>query len=132
MKPVDLYSLKPIKVDNDIDQLDSHMAEVDFFVIDAEEDKRIELRYYADEYMDGIRGWALFSVWFDGSPVMVCQEAGRDNEDHTKKYITDIDKYIELTRYLFSLYNYSELVPEDIHDPEKDIKDLTSFYGGSL
>lgn len=132
MKPIDLYNSKPIKVSNRIYELHRHMpGELDD--IDDIEDKRIELRYYADEYIDGIRGWTIFSVWFDESPVMICQEAGRDNRDHIYQYITDRAKYIEFIQYLYSLHDHTKYMDEDeFYDPEKEAEHLTSFYGGNL
>lgn len=130
MKPSELYEMEPIRETEDIYNL-SGMVEVNMMDIEVEENEKIVLKYYADPYIDGRRVWQLFSVWFDGKPVMVCQKAGREGRDHTDAFVTDPKAYNEMNEYLFSLRD-EYLWDDNIYSPDSDIENLISFYGSTL
>jgi hypothetical protein len=129
MKPITLYSFKPISKSKEIDSLSHFIEGIDFF--DLKRNTKIELRYYANEDFDGRRGWELYSVWFEDKPVMICQQAGRENEDHLDYFITDEQTYDDMFEYLSSLQKTKSSTIK-LYNPNKDIKDLTTFYSNSL
>jgi hypothetical protein len=122
--------MEPLMVTKDIYILDDH-TEVNMMDIGTDKNERIELRYYADPYIDGRRVWRLFSVWFDGKPVMICQRAGREGRDYRNTIVTDNQAFREMNDYLWSLRE-DYVDEEDIWDPEQEIGGLTEFYGYSL
>lgn len=94
---------------------------------------RVQLRYYRNYYFDSRRCWILASVWFDEKPVMIVQNAGREGDDHAKRFILDYDIFVKMLGYLSMIYS-----PPDMERPVKDMVEmdqdlpLTSFYGCSL
>lgn len=132
MKPSELYNMPAITTSKNIHLLDGHMSNIDFYNICAEASKRVELRFYADVDFDGRRVWVLFSVWFDGKPVMICQEAGREGSDHRATFVTDLETYKALSAYIVTLYDNEEDDDDDSFDPNDDIPDLTEFYNRNL
>jgi hypothetical protein len=96
--------------------------------------KRVELRFYEDHNVDHRRNWVLASVWLDGRPFMIVQNAGREGDDHAKRFITDAATYVEAARYLKSLCLPQETRdgPTDIVGVDDDLRGLTEFYGSRL
>ncbi len=132
MKPNDLYSRAPIKTSYDLYCLND-ILEVDLFEVDSdqnEELKRVEIRYYQDYCFDGRRTWTLASVFFDNTPVLIFQRAGREGRDHQGHFITN--------RHAFNLMEafFRSLLPPppdgETFDPAEDVPTLDTFYGHSL
>lgn len=102
----------------------------------SERDKRVEIRYWKDHmYSCYRRIWRLAGVYFDGKPVMIIQNAGREGDDFRARIVTDVDSYRKLIQYLGRLlYEVEGDTPvDDVHDPSVDLGDkLTSFYYQSL
>lgn len=125
----ELYNLKPKNVTKEIYNLYKHIDILDSFC-NYEANERVEVKEIISYCFDGRRVWNLSTVWFDGNPVMVIQEAGREGDDHVADYVTDKERYREMIQYLRSLEeeddNYSFL------EPDKDEPNLTSFYGHEL
>ena len=133
MTPRQLLALKPERVSHDLYSALNH-TEADHYDIEPETDERIEVREYKHVDFDGTRNWWLGSVWFDGRPVLIFQEAGRSRSDHYEKWIVDPDAYWDLVKYSYTLPR-----TEDAHhnqfatDLDKEMGDeLTSFYGCTL
>lgn len=86
-------------------------------------------------YYDHRRLWLLQTVWYDNKPVMIIQNAGREGDDHTERFITDISTYKNMIEYINSLIvhndNYTTSMNDYIDDHE-NIESLTNFYGQSL
>lgn len=90
--------------------------------------KKVDIRYYVDHCFRGSRVWVLASVWYENQPVMVIQNAGRDGDDHSKRFITDEKLYKEMLSYIVSLMNIDTSTAEEV-DADVDMPELTNFYG---
>lgn len=132
MKPRDLYALPSIHVSNDFYPLEQHLPSVDFyrFKKSIDSSQRLRLCYYADHCYDGERNYTMFSVFFDGKPCMVCQNAGRGGRDHSEEFITDKEVYLSLVSFLVSLYEKDDEMC--VFNPDEDIENLTYFYSRDL
>ena len=128
----ELYACPPIRQRTDLCSL-SAFVPFDLSGIDDEANTQVVIKCYADHDFDGRRIWYLFSVWYKNRPIMVCQQAGREGNDHTEEFITDPDGYTEMINYISSVVRPPDLFPEGrSHDPDVDIENLTRFYGTSL
>lgn len=87
---------------------------------------RVQIRALEYHEFDYRRYWELATVWFDGKPVMITQNAGREGDDHSKSFITDAVVYGEMLGYLISLAGVDN---DDLIDPNVPRGDLTAFYG---
>lgn len=133
MKPSELYKLAPQKVDFDIGGINHrHLPEIDEMSLPWEDpNRRVENRSIKYFNFDGRRFWELAAIWFDGNPIMVTQNAGREGDDHSARFITNPEGYRQMISYLRSLTKTNE-DNHDVVNVEDDIPDLTSFYGNSL
>lgn len=140
MTPAELYARAPEKVDRDLWSLVgcyyNHIPEATTWDDIPPEAKsynpRLELRYYKQHCFDGRRTWVLASVWFDSAPVMIIQNAGREGDDHHRRFITDPERYTQLIGYLHSLAEKKPVDLSDVVPLDQDIKGLTEFYGNQL
>jgi hypothetical protein len=135
MKPIELYNMEPVKIEKEIGCLKgfhyNHLPEIDEELWGLKNDK-IEIKYYKNHCFDGRRVWILASVWYEGKPVMIIQNAGREGDDHSKRFITDKETYIEMVNYIKTLILPVFSEKEDVYDKEEEIEGLDSFYGYSL
>jgi len=128
----ELYACPPVRQSTDLYSL-SAFVPFDLSGINDGVNTQVVLKYYAYHDFDGRRVWFLFSVWYKNHPIMICQEAGREGNDHTEEFITDADGYTEMIKYIASLIQPPvSPLEERFHDPDADIEDLTRFYGTSL
>jgi hypothetical protein len=137
MTPAQLYTRKPERQSHAVGRLNgfyySHVPELKDDVLPYEDPgKRVELRFYKDFSFDGRRIWTLASIWFDGAPFMIIQNAGREGDDHYRRFITDLDAYLAATRYLKSICTIPDLIHEDVVKLDAEITGLTDFYGNRL
>lgn len=138
MKAIDIYSLKPKKVTKELDELKGFYAdllpEIDSDDLRSIDDKneKVEIQYYVDYSFDGRRTWTLASVWFDSYPVMIIQRAGREGDDHYKRFITSKDNFTSMVQYIRSLITLVKDDYLDVIDENEDRKDLEMFYGHYL
>jgi len=97
--PRDIYALPVESVDCEKDSLVGyyydHVPEVahdgwQYMAVDLSK-TGIEVRVHCHSNYDSRRFWRLASVWLDGNPVMVIQNAGREGDDHHKRFVTDKD-----------------------------------------
>jgi hypothetical protein len=140
MKPQELYDREPEKVDGDFNYLFGHyynfMPEItDFYGwVDYEkiENPRIEIKILKDFDFDGRRFWKLATVWFDGKPIMITRNAGREGDDHATRFVTDEKRYKKMVEYVKTLLPVEFTEVEDVVDANKNIKDLETFYGNTL
>lgn len=104
--------------------------------IDSKKNKRIEIRYYKDFDFDGRRFWRLASVWLDGEPVMIIQNAGREGDDHHRRFITDPDRFNEMLGYIAGsccTFDPPERPKNDLYELEEDLGDeIIEFYDNHL
>lgn len=141
MKPSELYKREPESVGVDVSVLFgcyfNHMPEIEgseVWRLSAEgiKSERVEIRYYKNHNYDGRRIWRLASVWLDGQPFMIIQNAGREGDDHSARFITDVERYKQAVDYVKTLLPpYFGDIP-DVVDADTDIPDLLSFYSGDL
>jgi hypothetical protein len=74
------------------------------------------------------RYWELTTVWFDGQPVMIVQNAGREGDDYHERFITDPHAYADMVGYLRTLLPADLNDPSDVVDPNVERDDLLAFY----
>ena len=139
MKPIELYERKPESESLDLNFLRGtyydHLAELgeNQYTLDLSQNKLVVIRFYKMFNFDARRFWSLASVWYEGLPVMIIQNAGREGDDHHERFITDRDLYYRMLGYIWSIsLNKHEELKGDLVDPNVDVPGLTSFYGNSL
>lgn len=136
MKPADLYKRTPEKTGHEIGILKGcyydHVPEIPFELPFEDKTKKVKILYYKDFDFDGRRFWRLAGVYFDDRPVMIIQNAGREGDDHRKRFITDQTAYLDMLRHIMTLGEPSKHEVPDIVDPETDIAGLDDFYGNRL
>jgi hypothetical protein len=139
----ELYKRKPEKIDNDMNCLFghyyNHIPEIEefncyaYFDPDKIEHPRVEIHYYKDFCFDGRRVWVLAAVKFDNEFVMVIQNAGREGDDHSARFVTDKTRYTTMVAYLRSLLPDNEEEDSTTETPiDENIPSLTHFYGNDL
>ena len=135
MTPDELYKREPESVEHYLHSLSgcyySHVPEVDTAKLPIDDPNgRVEIVVFKDFDFDGRRYWRLAAVRFDGDFVMIMQNAGREGDDHARRFITNKEAYGKLVGYLASLSTAeANDDDDDVVDPEKELEGLTSFYG---
>lgn len=150
MTPATLYERKPESMDHAVGILNgfyyNHVPELAGDTLpDEDPNKRVQIRYYQNFNFDGRRFWRLASVWYatkdskdsndcDWKPFMIIQNAGREGDDHHKRFVTDAALYEEAARYLKTIVLFRECsdLDKDVVDPLVDVPKLTEFYGNEL
>ncbi len=139
MKATELYNRTPESFSKDLNHLNGydyqHVPEIQETWFDDDtndKNEKVFFRIYKDFDFDGRRGWKLASVWFEDKPVMIIQNAGRELRDHADRFITDLDGYIGMVKYIRSLLPVEHVIINDVIDPSEERNDLDSFYGNSL
>lgn len=91
---------------------------------------RLQVRELVNVYGDGHRITEMCTVWFDGEPVFIAQNAGRSGRDHRKRWLTNTPRYWALLGYLFSMSDCEDEALETI-DPSTLVyeEDVFNFYG---
>lgn len=141
MRPSELYQRTPERVDSDLSVLFgcyfNHMPETGIndgwrLAGNNVSSERVQIRYYKDHNYDGRRIWRLASIWFDDEPFMIIQNAGREGDDHSARFITDLPRYMQAVAYVKSILppRFGDI--SDVVDEDADIPSLTSFYSSSL
>lgn len=141
--PNELYAMDPEKIDNNIAILIgchyNHIEEsglkygsLDFALVTDNVNERVKIKYLKDFNFDYRRFWRLASVWYDGIPVMIIRNAGREGDDHYSRFITNKEAFHEMCLHIRSLVPLQVEEIIDVIDSEKDIKDLLEFYGNHL
>jgi len=94
----------------------------------------VEIRTLGYRNFDGSRIWHLATVWFQGKPVMVIQNAGRDGDDHVRRYVTDTRGLRMLAGHVKALAFLEVLENDDMRVIEEDeeASELSHFYGEDL
>jgi len=140
--PAVLYERIPERIDCAVGILKgcyyNHVPELEFDILPHEvENSRVQIRYYKDFNFDGRRFWRLASVWYETKecfwkPFMIIQNAGREGDDHYKRFVTDVGLYAEAVRYLKTVSLVPDKGDSDVVNPFDDVPKLTDFYGNSL
>jgi len=141
MTPNELYKLTPEKIDNNINILHgcyyNFVPEVRGFDfcqdIPSSAAVQLEIHYYKDFDFDGRRYWRLAAVKYNGTFVMIIQNAGREGDDWAERFITNVEAYIDMIGHIQSLVPTGRVdMVEDFIDVDVDIKTLDEFYGNKL
>lgn len=97
---------------------------------------KIEIHVYKHYDFDGRRFWRLSAVKFENDFVMIIQNAGREGDDHSERFITNIDKFKEMIKYIRNLINnidfYDDVIKKDFIELDEEIPSLCDFYGNKL
>ncbi len=131
----DLYNVKDYQVAPDLVLLGKQLPEVpelEWSYVTNEQALRVQLRTVFSFDFDYRRSWVLTTVWFDGAPLMVLQNAGRSCNDYKQRYITNEALFSAMVNYLKTLLADELDVQDEVVDPDKSFPELTSFYGNSL
>lgn len=136
MNAKQLYEMKPESVTKDLCKLKN--MDIDFIPeiredIDSIEtlNERIEIKTVASHVPEWENIWEINTVWFDGTPVMVTQQAGKRG-DHERRYLTNKEAFQEMILYIRSLLSGKETWDDDVYDENEDLLELTGFYGYRL
>lgn len=144
MTPAALYERTPESIDHAVGNLIgfyfNHIPELEGDTLPYEDpNNRVQLRYYKNFDFDGRRFWRLASVWYETNncfwrPFMIIQNAGREGDDHRKRFVTNREVYESAARYLKTIVMFPERYDsdKDVVDPLVDIPKLTDFYGNEL
>jgi hypothetical protein len=133
----DLYKMNPERVEKCLGCLKGfyydHLPEIegDLWGLENKNDK-VEIKVLKDFDFDGRRLWRLSTVWFDGKPTMIIQNAGREGDDHRERFITDVKEFKNMISYINSLIEEDTCDDVCFTNPDDKIKCLTSFYGNEL
>lgn len=133
----DLYKMNPESVEKCLGCLKGfyydHLPEIEGDLWGLEQlNEKVEIKVLKDFDFDGRRIWRLATIWFDGNPIMITQNAGREGDDHRERFITDSAQFKNMVKYIESLV-YGENSDEVcLTDPDKKIECLTKFYGNEL
>jgi hypothetical protein len=115
----------------DISELEYSDSDVLFQRVDDE--KKLVIREITNECSDGYRYAAMYSLWYQGKPFMLVQDAGRSGRDHKRRWLTDFDTYVEVCAYLLRLLprdpesRDGEVAPDALFYPEE-----FDFYGKAI
>lgn len=126
----DVYAMTPMSVTYDLDEIADHIYEsgYNFMLSWPEPNKKIEIRILVLRRLDARRIWKLTSVWFDGQPFMITQNAGREGDDHVARFISDYTTFAQAINYLRTLDNKEPNFGQPPIDPTKEFDELTNFY----
>lgn len=141
MKPRDLFNMKPQEVTHDFSSLAgcyyNHITEVgDLHDFPSTTSERVTVNVIKHFDFDHRRFWRLCAVLFDGRPVMITRNAGREGDDHHSRFIVDKDRYMLMVEHIASLprkpYPWHDSTSSDVVDIDAEIDGLDSFYNNSL
>jgi hypothetical protein len=93
--------------------------------------ERVEIRFIKDFCFDGRRVWQLATVWLDSKPVMIVQNAGREGDDYSARFITDATLFREMCQHIKELLPVDQNYIEEICSNTKT-EGLIEFYGNHL
>ena len=99
---------------------------------------KIIIKVYKECYYDERRFWRLSLVEYKRAPVMIIQNAGREGDDHYKRFIINLPLYKEMIIYLYTIVDFDQYFDIDKEesfkqvDTKKPFAELTEFRGGDL
>jgi len=88
----------------------------------------ITIEIIKNHLFDHRRYWRLAIVYFAHFPVMIIQNAGREGDDHAKRFLLDIEMYKKMLQYLIRFATFDE----EIISLDENREDLDTFYGHKL
>lgn len=139
MTPLEIYQLDSQYETNDLGMLEGcyygHLYEASayFNADEYHENEDVVIKVIKEFDFDGRRYWRLATVWFQGTPIMIIQNAGREGDDWSKRFVTcSPSVFNDLVSYVNSLAKAEDVEAIPIYDLDWDSKELTSFYGNQL
>lgn len=91
---------------------------------------RVVIKTHVDHNFDGRRFWRMQSVWLDGQPVMITQNAGREGDDYSERFILNYAAFVNMIAYLFTLRHEENVtVTNTTVGLEDEPPTLGNFYG---
>lgn len=110
------------------------LPEIDdpLYSISLDKNTRLKIRVLKEFDFDGRRFWRLQTLWFDNQPVMIMQNAGREGDDHRKRFITNKELYLKTLDYVRELLDEEEGDRIDDLVDENEERDYLNFYGNHL
>lgn len=109
-----------------------HLPEIEESLWGVKDNCKVEIKTIKDFDFDGRRCWTLRTIWFESSPVMIIQNAGREGDDHRERFITNHELYKNMIKYIKSLINQEDFSSDCVINDSEDRDDLISFYGKNL
>lgn len=93
---------------------------------------RLAVKQLVYLYVDGSRDASMHTLWFDGTPVAIVQNAGRSGRDHQRRWVTNGPVFLALEQYLVSKMLSDEDL--DVVDPESEVyeEEFLCFYGNDF
>lgn len=83
--------------------------------------------------------WTIRSFWFDGSPVMISSNGGREGDDWYKTWILNPAGVTSMLKHLHSLTDSTEnlviclrSIDVTVASPDMEIPEMTELYGGDF
>lgn len=130
----ELYARTPERETFDLNLIKDHIYESGYNQLDGDRQSntRIQIKAISELQLDARRVWRLYTVWFKDMPFMVCQNAGREGDDFSQRYISDLQLFKEAMNYIRMLCFLEPNFGQARTNPEIDIEALTSFYDGDL
>ena len=132
MKPNDIYNAPFISETTELCCISEFVDYADVTNSGVEDQTRITVRKHFNPYIDGTRSATLYSVWYDGLPVMVCMNGGRPDREYSHRFITNEPLYCSMLVYIQSLCILEYREAEDVVDPNQDIAQLDRVYTFSI
>lgn len=112
-----------------------HFEDVrDVFFAVVLEDFDIRVDQFVKSYSDYRRFWELGAFYYKDELIFIYQNAGREGDDFSNKYVINVKMYLELLhelQKLIPLENYGSNLKEE-YKLEDDIEGLDEFYGCDL
>ncbi len=131
-QPVDLtqYVLREEWIPELQGSLDLYNGEL---LEELQTEQRLQLKCLVDDYIDGHRVVQMHTLWFDGHPLCIVQNAGRSGRDHSRRWVTDPRQYLQMLAYLVSKIKV-EANDNDLADPEEVVyeEEVFCFYGSDF
>lgn len=102
-----------------------------------EKEGRFTVERVAEEHHDHRRYAQLHTLCFDGAPIALVQNAGREGDDHRRRLITDAHRFIELCHYLqthaVDRERYARIYADTVDaDTPMYEEEVSAFYGTDL
>lgn len=132
--PDDLYKMRPISVSHcSLHVLLIHVPEIDHYNLNMDkigDATLFETRTLVSHNYDGRRTWELKTVWFEGIPVMVVNNSGRDNDEYHGRWITNPEQYYHMVQWLNTFAENPDVTGYvSLHTV---IPSMTEFYGHTI
>jgi hypothetical protein len=134
MKPADFYQLTPIEILEGAEAIGelkgcyyNHIPEIVDDLGWLTENTQVFVKSVGYKHIDDRRYWQIAGVWFNEKPIMIIQNAGREGDDHARRFITDEKGFLDMIDYIRKLINPA--IQDKIYSIEDNIEDLTEFYG---